>query len=122
MMPRKLPDGVPWNATPRKCREFAIRKVLASEDRGRREQIETKLRTEPRELVGKFCIYHLQFNTLGLKPWVSPPVSWRDDGRNDCPGEPEMAALVATMKQLRVSLFHPDPARAVEQAKAAAIR
>jgi hypothetical protein len=32
-----------------------------------------------------------------------------------------MASLVATMKELGVSVAHPDPARAVEQAKAAAI-
>ena len=112
-------DGLRWDATPRRCREFAIRKLLTGKDLPRREQIEDKLRSEPREEVGRFAVFCVQTSVLSLKPWVSPPVSWRDDGRNDCPGEPEMRALVARMKQLRVCLAHPDPVRAIEQAEAA---
>ena len=113
-------DGLPWNAPARRCREYAIKKVLDEDDR--REQITHMLAdpTRTRQQVGEFCIYHLQFNALALRPWVTPPIRWHEDIRDETDACREMRALIATMKELGVSVAHPDPGRAVEQARAAA--
>jgi hypothetical protein len=115
-------DELPWNATTRQCREFALNKLLKSDDHGRRDQIISMLGKEPRERVGEFAIFCVQSDALCLKPWVLPPIgfeAFEGSKHNETPGDAEMRALVARMKQLRVSIAHPDPARAVEQAEAA---
>jgi hypothetical protein len=111
-----MADGLRWDATPRRCREHAI-KVLLTTDR--REQILAKLKDEPREVVGHFAVYCVQGDVLALKPWVSPPICWTEPRSGRCPGDDQMAALVARMKALRISLQHPDPLAAIEAAEAA---
>ena len=110
-----------WNASTRACYEFAIKALLAGDDHGRRDQIRAMLDDSPRQTVGHFAIVVMQSDALSLRPWVLPPISWREPGRGpDAPGEPELRQLVATMKRLKVSLAHPDPLAAVAQAEAAA--
>ena len=110
----------PWNAGTRQCYEFAIRQLLAGDDPGRREQIEAKLRTEPRQTVGHFAVVVVQSTALGLRPWVLPPISWHEPERGHCPGDNELRQLCAMMKRLKIPLAHPDPVRAVAEAEAAA--
>jgi hypothetical protein len=107
----------PWNASPATCREYAINKLLTGPDRDRAEQIKTMLRTGTRREVGDFAIFSLQFNTLGLKPWVLPPSDWVDDRYSNTPGDDEMRLLIAKMRALKISLSHPDPMHAIEQAE-----
>ena len=111
--------ALPWNATPRVCREHALKTLLAGEPL-RAEQIRLMLRDEDREAVGEFAVYVLQTDALALRPWVSPPMYWTEDAeRGDAPGDAEMRALVAKMRTLKVSVCHPDPLAAVRQAEVA---
>jgi hypothetical protein len=120
------PKELAWDATPRQCREFALRTVLTTHNGHRREQIQHKLKHEPRDDVCEFCIQILQGEALALRPWVSEPIWWlsglpqKQIAKGAVAGDLEMAALVERMKSLKISLYHPSPARALEQAEAAA--
>jgi hypothetical protein len=111
---------LPWNAPARMCREYAIKQLLASPDVGRRDQILHMLSERPRAAVGHFAVNCVQTQNLGLRPWIEPPVSWVDDGRLDAPGDRQMKALIAKMRELRISLLHADPVAAIGAAEAAA--
>jgi hypothetical protein len=76
--------------------------------------------------VAEFASYSLQFQTLRLKPWETPPCDADDTpdaAVHDRFGyftEPTAVALLKRMKAAGVSRFHPDPMRALAEAAPAA--
>ena len=108
--------------TDRAALELAI-EIARKQDRGRREQIDDKLRREPWLEVGIFAAYCCQDRALRLKPWQLAPCMVEADA-TDAPGhEPRgarnAAALLRRMLSLNISRFHPDPVAAINAAEQA---
>ena len=106
-------------AVDKEALERAIALALAENDRGRVDQVELKLRTDPWFEVATFCSYHRQMDALKLKPWQIPPC-WiepddiadiiaagpRDDRYN-------AAKLAQRLLAAKKSLFEPNPLAAL---------
>jgi hypothetical protein len=103
----------------------AMRRAIETarnEDQGRRDQIDTFLRTRPFEEVGRFASYHCQTRALGLAPWQRPPCLIGDPeavlrAADDLSGKHNAARLLLQMRKLHISKFHPDPMAAIDAAK-----
>jgi hypothetical protein len=79
------------------------------------------------------CVYHQQITRLGLPPWASPPcwIVTREEAEAILETEPMRngndrdisnhapAQLLLDMLDCGVSAFHPDPVRAVNEARRA---
>jgi hypothetical protein len=92
--------------------------LTRAENAGRREQIDAKLKTESWESVGAFASFHRQSHALRLKPWEAPPVASDDVVHDRYGGRPREVALRQKMLALGVSVFEPDPLRALAEAEA----
>jgi hypothetical protein len=97
---------------------LALKHTLAEKDRGRVEQVQSMLAdpTRTRRDVLEFCSYHRQMLSLRLRPWESPPI-WIDPDNPDPTDPPEAVALCKRMLAAGVSLYHPDPIGACEEAE-----
>ena len=89
-------------------------KQCREESPERAEQIDAKLADEPWEEVAEFAAYCRQTSSLRLKPWQTPPCHVDIDSRNV---EPEAIRLLAQMRELGISRWHPDPIMAIAAAK-----
>jgi hypothetical protein len=103
--------------------ERAISLTLSENDRDRVEQVQAKLRDEPRFEVGCFCAYVRQTDALKLMPWEIPPC-WIEE--EDIPailaaGSMDARYNAAVMGQRLLaskrSLFEPSPLTALGDAK-----
>jgi hypothetical protein len=93
--------------------------MAKAESAGRRRQIEDKQRTEPWEEVAIFAAYCCQREALSLKPWQEPPMHAGADRPLD--SSPLMGHVAAWELRRRLlaaglSVFEPDPVRALEKA------
>jgi hypothetical protein len=101
--------------------ELAIELTHAEADR--REQIHEMLADNPRIEVGQFASCHRQRKMLRLKPWEPPPC--HIDDADETLAQPEQlddgkhaaARLLKQMLALGVSKWHPDPVKAIAEAK-----
>jgi hypothetical protein len=96
--------------------ELALKLTLEEKDQDRVEQVQNMLAdpTRTRDEVLQFCAYHRQMDALKLRPWEIPPC-WIDaDDYAELP--PTVAALAKQMRAAGISLFHPDPKRALAEA------
>ena len=112
--------------TDREALERAI--VALRRDTATREQIEAKLRDEPWQAAGEFAAYAAQCDSLGLRPWQTPPC-WITDLAatlrlpfGDPRGEREAAELLRKMLNCGLSRFEPDPLAALDRVEARAAR
>jgi hypothetical protein len=99
--------------TDRATLKLAIKQCRA-ESPERAEQIDAKLADEPWEEVAEFAAYCCQTSNLRLKPWQTPPCHVGIDSSYD---EPEAIRLLAQMRELGISRWHPDPMAAITAAK-----
>ena len=71
--------------------------------------------------AAEFAVYGAQYNALSLKPWQEPPCVLDDFEETITAGvghrNYEGAKLRRAMSRYGISAYHPDPARAVEEAK-----
>jgi hypothetical protein len=88
--------------------------MACAEDADRAEQIAEMLQEQPWREVAEFAACVAQSRSLHLKPWQWPP-AWGPDQRDD----PQGGKLLDEMLRLGVSQWHPDPMRAIEEARAA---
>ena len=101
--------------------------VRASElEPGRGEQLDSKLAEEGWEATARFAAVCCQSRTLNLQPWEMSPAQIDDPyDRIDLflrdpfgyAGYFVAARLLRQMLQVGVSKWHPDPIRAIEEAK-----
>src|SRR5271168_4184363 len=101
--------------------------VRASElEPERGEQLDSKLAEEGWEATAKFAVVYCQSRTLNLQPWEISPAQIDDPyDRIDLflrdpfgyAGYFVAARLLRRMLPLGVSKWHPDPARAIEEAE-----
>jgi hypothetical protein len=99
--------------------EAALRQALqlALEDLERRDQIAEKLESEEWGDAAVFAAYGQQINSLGLKPWQTPPSMLACDAeefdailaRPDPIGDYATVKLTRMMIKLGVSVYAPDP-------------
>ena len=94
-------------------------------DYATRQQIDSKLASEPWLEVAKFAAYGCQCSALHLKPWQPPPcwaeVDDQDNEAGPISGRRAAAELLRKMLSLRISRWHPDPLAAIEAAEAARV-
>ena len=80
--------------------------ALASDDPGRREQIERKLKKDWVE-AAETASYDAQCRVLGLKPWQSPPCYGDAFPGHD--GHANAAVLLRKLLDAGLSRWDPDP-------------
>jgi hypothetical protein len=104
--------------------ELALQMTLKENDAGRVEQVRGMLRDRSRSWldVATFASYHQQCRNLHLKPWETPPIHAGDaDPPHDDVHKIEGAQKLAQrMRKLGISIFAPDPDRAIAEAEAPA--
>jgi hypothetical protein len=83
------------------------------DDPARIRQVREMLTERSWFTVAEFCSYHQQNKNLQTKPWESPPC-WIGTGATI---EPEYLEIGRRLQQAGLSLFEPDPLRALEDAK-----
>jgi hypothetical protein len=90
--------------------ELCLKTVLEGpEDRkGRHKQI-GGMAEENRAEASQLCSYLLQKKALGLKPWDNLPC-WGDDV-----GNAPTPRLVRRLRKHGISIYHPDPLRALQE-------
>jgi hypothetical protein len=115
--------------------QLALDLTLADDpvDPGRVKQVTDFLRERPWLETAEFCSYHQQMARLRLRPWQAPPcnIITRDEAEaiieegpqpacndpttdvSDC----RTAKLTIAMLDLGISPFHPDPAKAIAEAR-----
>jgi hypothetical protein len=95
--------------TDEECLEYAIDLALKTPEdvRGRHDQIHTML-AEDRDDAALFCVFHMQCDKLGLRPWELPPMDC--DGTDNGP----MGRLVRRLEKHGISKYHPDPLAALK--------
>ena len=89
---------------------------LARQDPMRAQQLDGKLASgEPWEEVAEFAAYCMQCDNLRLKPWQAPPLDTADatDERESYGHMPNEVALKRKMIALGISLYAPDPMKAI---------
>jgi hypothetical protein len=91
---------------------LAIEQARA-DDPGRAAQINSKLADEPFENVGWFAAAVCQRQMLGLKPWELPPCEIFDSDGEDVAAR----RLLRRMLKAKISRFHPNPRKALAEAK-----
>jgi hypothetical protein len=104
---------IPMKKVDREALQRALRMAKAEN----KQQIKAKLKTEPWIEVALFAAYSLQIDNLNLKPWQSPPMHMGDDKpRDESPLAGRVAAWALRRKLLAagLSVFEPDPVRALE--------
>jgi len=96
--------------------ELAVKLTLEEKDRGRVEQVRDMLADPTRSWfeTASFCSYHRQAEALHLPVWEHTP-SWVTDP-DDYPESPKAAQLARRMIAAGVSLYDPDPLRALAAA------
>ena len=94
---------------------------IARRDPSRAEQLDSKLQDEEWAEVASFAAYGCQMDSLGLRPWQSPPCHIDEDA--DEPESSDRESNSAARKLLRqmlaagVSRYDPDPLKALAVAK-----
>jgi hypothetical protein len=83
-----------------------------------REQLDEMLKNRPWHRVGEFAAYGCQCETLGLKPWQTPPCELTDPDAyasgDDHRGLRAAARLLERLQDLGLSKYEPDPLHAIE--------
>ena len=97
--------------TDRAALKLAIKQCRA-ESPERAAQIDAKLADEPWEDVAEFAAYCCQISNLRLKPWQTPPCHVGGDDN-----QPEAVRLLAQLRELGISRWHPDPIAAIAAAE-----
>jgi hypothetical protein len=97
--------------------EALQRSLLATlderDDPDRIRQVRAMLTDRPWFEVAEFCAYHQQVKNLQCKPWHSPPC-WIGGYHTV---EPEYEEIGRRLVQAGLSLYEPDPLKAIEDAK-----
>ena len=94
---------------------------IAQRDPLSAKHLRSKLEDQPWREVAEFAAYSCQIESLGLKPWQSPPVHIDEDA--DEPDNSDRESNSAARKLLRqmlaagVSRYDPDPLTALAGAK-----
>jgi hypothetical protein len=128
-------DETDLSEVDRAALQLALDLTLANDppDPGRVEQVTDFLNGRPWYEVATFASYHQQMARLHLRPWQSPPC-WIVDreeaeaileegpepARNDRSVDVsncQTARLTIAMLDLGISPFHPDPAKAIAEAR-----
>jgi hypothetical protein len=98
--------------------------VFRARDQVAAEYIDEKLKCDGFLASGRFAAYSAQMDALHLPPWVYPPCFIDDadidkliDAGDDEHGKHAAAKLVARLRELGISKFHPDPLAAIKTAK-----
>ena len=88
------------------------------------EYIAEKLEREGFPAAGRFASYSAQMDSLHLPPWMFPPCFIDDSdvdkliaAGDDSHGKHAAAKLVARLRELSISKYHPDPLAAIKTAK-----
>lgn len=95
----------------------ALRRALRIAKKENKQQIAAKQKAETWEEVAMFAAYCCQCDALNLKPWQSPPMHMEEDRpRDESPVAGRVAAWALRRKLLAagLSVFEPDPVRALE--------
>jgi hypothetical protein len=102
----------------------ALERCLAAaraENPARAKQIDLMLADQPWEEVAVFAATCAQSRSLDLPPWQSPPfrASLRDLEKpyGDASGKRESAELLKRLRDANLSIFEPDPMRALAEAE-----
>jgi hypothetical protein len=98
----------------REALDRCVALTLAEPDKGRVEQVRSMLADRDWLDVAQFCSYHRQIASLKLLPWEDPPCV-AGTGRDD-----KAARLAGQLLTAGLSVFEPDPARALKAVKARA--
>jgi hypothetical protein len=106
-MTRKSSPDDDLDAIDREALEMSMAKAMEE----RAEQIAYKLKNESWREVAEFAAYACQCDSLHLKPWEAPPCSIFDEER-----DPEGARLLHRMLDAGISMYHPDPLKALKEA------
>ena len=97
-------------------------KACRAESPARAKQLDAMLSDRPWEEVAQFASYCAQIHALQLMPWQSPPCYPTMSALNEPYGDPganrEGAELALRMRRLKVSRWHPDPARECDRVEA----
>ena len=106
------------NAVDRDALERAM--AIAQREPQRAEHLASKLEDEDWREVAEFAAYGCQIESLGLKPWQSPPVHIDEnaDEPDNAEREPDTVGrkLLRQMLRAGVSRYEPDPLAALQQA------
>jgi hypothetical protein len=94
----------------REALKRALVLAKASDERGRREQIESMQERDWFE-AAHFAAYHCQVNALQLRPWQSPPLYGRDA---------DAAVLLRKLLDAGLSRYEPNPVAALAAIEARA--
>jgi hypothetical protein len=104
---------------------LAIEMARASDPR-KREQLDSMLAEgRPFAEVGKLAAYGMQFRSLHARPWAAVPCSLIEPidvvlarGDDGMPGNDYAAAVLAKrLLDAGISIWHPDPERALREAE-----
>jgi hypothetical protein len=130
-----MDDEADLTEADRSALKMAVDLTLADDppDPGRVEQVTAFLHERPWRDVASFCSYHQQVRRLCLKPFQRPPawIETREQAEaiieagsvpaaNDASvdvGDLQSAKLALAMLDLNISVFHPDPSRAISEAR-----
>ena len=120
-MTTRLTDADPLTDVDRDAMTRAI-EMCRSENKGRRQQIDQKLKDEKWRRVGRFAAYSCQIDALHLEPWEWPPIWIRDIDAalltpNDARRIGDAARLLQKMLALGISRYEPDPLAAIAAAE-----
>ena len=106
---------------------LAIEQTLREKDLARVEQVRHMLDDPHRPWfeTASFCSYHRQCRALNLAPWEEPPVHladhlddpYRGGLRGPLQVSPEGLKLTRRMLAAGISVYHPDPLKALEEAE-----
>jgi hypothetical protein len=91
----------------------AIDMTLAEPDPGRVLQMQRMLEEDDWFEAARFAAYHQQTKNLRLRPWQSPPCCVGARAGTD----EEILEIGRRLVRLGLSLFEPDPLKAIENAK-----
>lgn len=119
MTTTRLTDADPLSAADVDAMTRAITLVRG---RGRRRQIDEKLKVEKWARVGRFAAYSCQIDSLHLEPWEWPPIWIRDvDAAMTAPDDArrigDAARLLQRMLALGLSRYEPSPMAAISAAE-----
>src|SRR4051812_31851662 len=92
--------------------ERCVALTLAEPDTGRVAQVTSMLRKQDWRETAEFCAYHRQIDALRLFPWEDPPCI-AEGGRDG-----KAVKLAAQLVAAGISIYEPDPARALRAARA----
>jgi hypothetical protein len=113
--PRQTPND--FHKIDREALDRALEMTLAETDLGRPEQVRAMLAEDGWFYAASFCAYHRQCISLNLASYSTPPCHVDEDDIRPHRGDDKALTLLKQMLRHRVSLYEPEPLKAIEARK-----